>query len=386
MQYYQDDSGETSGKSHWRGDVRIERNLFSTGVAQSDELLGLYVRIRYRVNYKVSFRDAFKVLPGQLAFNWRSLPALLYLDEDYRPAINTLKRRLRILERLGAIKIDTHDSHRFSILTVRSVSNFDTVPVSNFDTVSDTVSDTVPDTVSDTVPLKKPTNSLVKPPSNKGDKGNKGKKGERETLTHAEIETVFQTEEFANLPESDRQRLTQEIQDAWITNQVDRDTWIAKLRQWTRSTLARNRVASTTSTSTSSTVPTNRPDLDAEVKPFFESRPSRKYVCESATSFYVYWNDRQWQRNGEAIDWRAEAMREHVPEPSEPGRGKVKPPHDDRVLSAPVEQRLRAINRAPEIVVRPIPSDAVLDKDEVRAAILKAGEAQTNTFGGREDG
>lgn len=43
-------------------------------------------------------------------------------------------------------------------------------------------------------------------------------------------------------------------------------------------------------------------------------------------------------------------QRETVPEPSEPGRGKVKPGHDDHKLSLETAKRLRAINRAPEIV------------------------------------
>jgi hypothetical protein len=43
-------------------------------------------------------------------------------------------------------------------------------------------------------------------------------------------------------------------------------------------------------------------------------------------------------------------QRETVPEPSEPGRGKVKEPHDAEVFGSDTSSRLRAINRAPEIV------------------------------------
>jgi hypothetical protein len=53
------------------------------------------------------------------------------------------------------------------------------------------------------------------------------------------------------------------------------------------------------------------------------------------------------QRNG-----RRATQRETVPEPAESGRGKRKAPHDGAEMSRQVEQRLRAINRAPEIVGR----------------------------------
>ena len=44
------------------------------------------------------------------------------------------------------------------------------------------------------------------------------------------------------------------------------------------------------------------------------------------------------------------AQLETVPEPAEPGRGKEKEDHDDPLFGRAAERRLRAINRAPEIV------------------------------------
>jgi predicted component of type VI protein secretion system len=63
---------------------------------------------------------------------------------------------MHILETIGAVHIASHPSKRFTVLSIRSVANFDTVAVANSDTVVDTVLDTVLDTVVDTV-LDTPT-------------------------------------------------------------------------------------------------------------------------------------------------------------------------------------------------------------------------------------
>jgi hypothetical protein len=66
----------------------------------------------------------------------------------------------------------------------------------------------------------------------------------------------------------------------------------------------------------------SKPRLESEVKPLFESRVSKSgnpFLWDSATQFYVHWNQQGWQRNGEPIDWQREAMRSKaVPVPSSP--------------------------------------------------------------------
>jgi len=76
MQSYQE--GESEDRVHkQRGFIRLERDVFSSCVAQSDELLGLYVRILSKVTFRPSFRDSFQVLPGQLACEYSNLAKLL---------------------------------------------------------------------------------------------------------------------------------------------------------------------------------------------------------------------------------------------------------------------------------------------------------------------
>ncbi|NBW79702.1 MAG: hypothetical protein EBR27_11925, partial [Betaproteobacteria bacterium] len=293
--------------------------------------------------------------PGQLVFNWRTLPELLYSNAESRPSKNTLIKRLNTLVALGAVRIDIHETKRFSILTVQAVPNFGTVPsttVSNFGTVLGTVppandhffgtvSGTVLGTVLGTVPPKKSTNSLVKPLSKK-ERKKEGKKLEegRERLTLTEIES-FQFSEYQDLPDDHRQRLALEIQDAMTTGKVTAETWQATLREWTRATKARlsksfdfdsprptkgqlaaeafSRESSplpSTSDSPSESTPSestpsepqpqaDRPSGLDEVKHFFE----RQNLIVSAVQWYQVMNSREWKRSDGSLvaDWKEQA-------------------------------------------------------------------------------
>jgi hypothetical protein len=351
---HMDDDDKMRHRSERSGFIKLERAIFNSGVEQSDELLGLYVRILHRVNFKCSFHGEHQVRPGQLVFNWRTLPELLYSDAESRPSKNTLIKRLNTLVALGAVQIEIHESKRFSILTVQAVPNFGTVPsttVSNFGTVLGTVppgndhffgtvSGTVLGTVLGTVPPKKSTNSLVKPLSKK-ERKKEGKKLEegREVLSLAKIES-FQFSEYQDLPDDERQRLALEIEDALTTGKATAETWQATLREWTRATRARLRksfdfdsprptkgqlaaeaFSREPSPSTSEPPPPTPPTLD-EVKAYF----FKEGLLISEGQWFDFWTTRKWtRRDGSPLtDWRSQAKqddeRQRKPSPSESNR------------------------------------------------------------------
>ncbi|MFO0013243.1 MAG: hypothetical protein ACK553_10900 [Planctomycetota bacterium] len=121
-------------------------------------------------------------------------------------------------------------------------------------------------------------------------------------------------------------------------------------------------VTSTLTPSASASVPTfDAPDLDYDVKPFFEQRTGGPFAWTSATAFYVAMNRQDWKRrDGEPIDWQREAMRpKAVPVPSTPVPSAA-------TTSTPVPSTP---------ITRAIPTDTPIAKAEIVAAILKAGES-----------
>jgi hypothetical protein len=130
-------------KANW---LKLHRRIMNSDVAQSDELLGLFVRLLAAVNYESRFFKAFKVESGSMVFAWRNLPKRLYPKSKHRPSINTLRRRIDILKAMGMVVTQSHDSQKFSVLTVPNWQKYQSKTVSKIDTVADTVADTVTDT------------------------------------------------------------------------------------------------------------------------------------------------------------------------------------------------------------------------------------------------
>ncbi|MFO0939807.1 MAG: hypothetical protein U0930_03485 [Pirellulales bacterium] len=125
--------------------LRLHRRIVKSNVAQSDELLGLFVRLLAEVNFRAMWFRGVEIQPGQMAFAWRLLPKRLY-PNSFPPSINTIKARLKQLEELGAVRIEPHSSLRFSVLTIAKWHEYQRRTVSATVSKSDTVPDTVPDT------------------------------------------------------------------------------------------------------------------------------------------------------------------------------------------------------------------------------------------------
>jgi hypothetical protein len=138
-----------SAVTNW---LRLHRQILRSDVSQSDELLGLFVRLLSMVNYREKWFKGQKIEPGAMVFAWRKLQDRLYPSAEDPPSINTLRHRIEQLESLGAVSVMTHPRCRFSILTVRNWEAYQRRTVSNTVAKSDTVADTVTDTVTDTVP------------------------------------------------------------------------------------------------------------------------------------------------------------------------------------------------------------------------------------------
>jgi len=51
--------------------LKLHRRIMRSDVAQSDELLGLFVRLISAVNFEVRFFQSFKVEAGSMVFAWR---------------------------------------------------------------------------------------------------------------------------------------------------------------------------------------------------------------------------------------------------------------------------------------------------------------------------
>lgn len=143
---------------------------------------------------------------------------------------------------------------------------------------------------------------------------------ERELLTHSDLEIVFQ--DYPNLPEADRKRLEREIQGAIALKRVSPELAVWQLREWIGSTLARNKKGlrgfdpgssgqAGPFDSSTTDVANGAPD-HSEVRQFFEEHvypnPSG-FFFESPNQFMSYWSGCGWMRNGERIDWRAEASK-----------------------------------------------------------------------------
>ncbi|MCR9296340.1 MAG: hypothetical protein NXI32_26825 [bacterium] len=93
-----------------------------------------------------------KIEPGQMAFAWRTIGERLYPDPDMRPAINTLRSRLKRLESVGKITVQkavapTTQKPIATLLSIQNWSRFQgDLSVSTVNTHLDTHPDTHLDT------------------------------------------------------------------------------------------------------------------------------------------------------------------------------------------------------------------------------------------------
>ncbi|WP_168564024.1 hypothetical protein [Crateriforma spongiae] len=131
------------------GFTQLPNAVWETGVASDDALLGLYMRLKRQANYRESWFKGKKIERGEIAFAWRKLGERLYPDGN-APAMNTLRRRIELLEKMKAVTVEPI-GRQFSVIRV---SNFDTPA----DTRTDTPADTRTDTPADTDRRKKESN------------------------------------------------------------------------------------------------------------------------------------------------------------------------------------------------------------------------------------
>jgi len=125
-------------KGNW---LKLHRSIMSSDIAQSDELLGLYIRILVNLNFQKGWFKQVEIQPGQMAFAWRTLKKRLYKKGG--PSHNTIRSRVQFLDSIGVVKVETHPSQRFSVLTVPDWQKYQTKGVPNFGTVAGTVPGTV---------------------------------------------------------------------------------------------------------------------------------------------------------------------------------------------------------------------------------------------------
>lgn len=112
---------DDTDKSDW---IAVHRRILESAVGSEDELLGLFTRVLLCVNWKAGQFKGFHVQPGQMLFAWRRLRERLYPNAVDGPSKNTIEKRLRCLEALGVLKIQPHESRRFSVLTVPNWSKY----------------------------------------------------------------------------------------------------------------------------------------------------------------------------------------------------------------------------------------------------------------------
>lgn len=86
------------------GFIKIHRKLLEHDVAQSDDLLGLWLRILLAANYRECTFRGRKIRPGQFVSTRRNIVERLYKG-DHGPSKNTVMRRLKMLEELSLITI-----------------------------------------------------------------------------------------------------------------------------------------------------------------------------------------------------------------------------------------------------------------------------------------
>jgi hypothetical protein len=124
--------------------LKLHRSIMKSDVAQSDELLGLFVRILANINFQKGWFKQVEIQPGQMVFAWRTLKKRLYRKTG--PSHNTIRSRVLFLASLGVLTIETHPSQRFSVLTVPNWHKYQSRSVPKSGTVAGTVPGTVPGT------------------------------------------------------------------------------------------------------------------------------------------------------------------------------------------------------------------------------------------------
>jgi hypothetical protein len=120
--------------------LKLHRSIMKSDVAQSDELLGLFVRILANINFQKGWFKQVEIQPGQMVFAWRTLKKRLYRKTG--PSHNTIRSRVLFLASLGVLTIETHPSQRFSVLTVPNWHKYQSKSVPKSGTVAGTVAGT----------------------------------------------------------------------------------------------------------------------------------------------------------------------------------------------------------------------------------------------------
>lgn len=132
----------------------LYRRIVRSNVAQSDELLGLFVRLLASVNFRSKWFRGIEIMPGQMAFAWRKIQERLYPGSESPPSKNTITKRLKQLCECEAISISPHPSNRFSVLTIPNWEKYQpkvkkSYPKSGDDAYPE--SETIPGTVRGTI-------------------------------------------------------------------------------------------------------------------------------------------------------------------------------------------------------------------------------------------
>lgn len=132
--------------------IKLHRKVLKSAISHDSGLLETWIALLLHVNWRPGKFKDYKLMPGQMAFSWRSLPHRLHGHLSRPPAINTLRNRVRKLAQLGLITIkvvDTTTDTRFSVVTVCKWSTYQNDDDAG-GTRIDTTHDTTPDTHTDT--------------------------------------------------------------------------------------------------------------------------------------------------------------------------------------------------------------------------------------------
>lgn len=129
--------------------IKLHRKIIESRVWSDASLLHTWTALLLNVNWKTGWFKLREIRPGQLAFSWRTLPTRLHGTMEKPPSINTMRRRMQLLESFGMVKIEHTETRDFSVVTVVNWDSYQN-GVSEVDTPAGTPADTPVDTPPDT--------------------------------------------------------------------------------------------------------------------------------------------------------------------------------------------------------------------------------------------
>ena len=88
-----------------KGFFKVDRTVMESGVAETDELLGLYIRLKSIANFRPAWFKGQRIEPGEMILSDRNMIERLYPHSKSQPSLNTIKKRLIALANVGAIEI-----------------------------------------------------------------------------------------------------------------------------------------------------------------------------------------------------------------------------------------------------------------------------------------